>query len=401
MSRQCSNWLLSLREYGEETETPHHFWTWAGMFTLSAALQRKVWTPFGQKKLFPNLYVMIIAPPGVARKSPPIRFARNILKELEIPVFVDSASKRAFTMDLDSIGKDSHFDYKTPEGPIVTLPQSPLSCISPELSSFLAIDIKNMIEILTDIYDCDDTWTYKTAGKGEDTVLAPYVTCLFASTPSWIAGNLPSEAIGGGFTRRCVVVFGDEAKKQLSLPPPPPTKVYQALLQDLGHIKRIVGEFSWSSAAFEFYDAWYHTLKQKIGFVQDERIQPFLSEVHSIAIKTSMCAHVAKSDTLVIELDDMQLSIALLEKVIETAHQAFSSHGRSSSAIDTDRVMMQVKMFESKGASEADLLRMNYRNTNRDELRGVLDTLDGMDKIVRKIDTTNGRERIYWKGEKE
>jgi len=398
MKRKCSNWLLALKDYSEETETPLHFWTWAGLFVLSAAVQRKVWTPFGQKKLFPNLYVMVIAPPGWARKSPPLRWATRILKDLQLPIFVDSPSKRAFTKHLDSLSKRSHFNLEV-DGRLLTVPQSPLSCVSPELSSFFALDIKGMVEILTDIYDCPDTWDYMTAGSGEDKVIAPYITCLFASTPMWIAGNLPQEAIGGGFTRRCVIVYGDTTKKSLSLPPPPEDRIYKNMVQDLQQIANITGPFEWLPSAFKIYDEWYMTLKEKLKLVSDERIQPFLSEVHSIAIKTAILAHVAKNDERFIEDDDMLLAIGLLEKVIETAGKAFSSHGRSLSAIDTDRIMNQIRTMKS--TTEAELLRFNYRNTNKAEMAQILDTLAGMDRIVRKLDTKTGRQTILWKGGKE
>lgn len=397
MARKCSNWLLSLRDYSEETETPLHFWTWAGLFVLSAAVQRKVWTPFGQKKLFPNLYVMIIAPPGLARKASPLTFAKKVLGDIQMPIFVDSPSKRAFTKHLDSLSKRCHFTLNI-EGVQVSQAQSPLSCISPELSSFFALDIKGMVEILTDIYDCPDTWDYMTAGSGEDKIISPYITCLFASTPMWIAGNLPQEAIGGGFTRRCVIVYGDQAKKSISLPPPPEDKIYRAMVQDLQQIANLKGPVEWTPAAFDIYDQWYQTLKEKLKMVSDERIQPFLSEVHSIAIKTAILAHIAKSDQLFIEPEDMLLSIGLLEKVIETAGKAFSSHGRSLSAIDTDRVMNQIAI--SKTTTLAELLRFNYRNTDKTQMAQILDTLEGMDRIKRVCDT-NGRVTIIWKGGKE
>ena len=394
-SRKCENWLLTLDEYAEENETPRHFWTWAGLFVLSTAVQRKIWTPFGQKKLFPNLYVMIIAPPGWARKSVPLRFSKRILKELDLPIFVDSPSKRAFTKQLDTLSRRSHFDLKVNDR-ILRMPQSPLSCISPELSSFFALDIKNMVEILTDLYDCPDTFDYLTANSGEDKVVAPYITCLFASTPSWIASNLPQEAIGGGFTRRCVVVYGDTTKKELSLPPPSDERLYRMLVQDLQHITGITGEFQWSTEAFDYYDSWYKTLREKLKLIQDEKIQPFLSEVHSIAIKTAILAHTAWSDDLVISYNDMRLSIELLEKVIDTAGKAFSSHGRSETAEDTNRVMMQLQMYPKEGLSEAELLSMNYRNTSRPVMAVILDTLVGMEKIKAVTNTTTGKTRYYW-----
>lgn len=398
MARKCKNWLLTLRDYSEETETPQHFWTWSGIFVISSALQRKVWTPFGQKKLYPNIYLMTIAPPGFARKSPPIRFAKQILGDLQLPIFVDSPSKRALTKHLDELSRRCHFDFTSEGGRTLRMPQAPLALVSPELSTFLALDIKGIIEALTDLYDCPDTWDYKTSEKGEDKLVAPYLTAYFASTPAWIAGNLPAEAIGGGFTRRCVIAFAEGRKKDIPLPPPPDKTLYRMLVQDLQQINSIVGCYNWTPEALKVYEEWYISLSEKIKVITDERVQPFLSEVHSIAIKVSIILHAAKNDEKIIDLEDITMSIALLDKVINEAHLAFSSHGRSASAIDVDRIMQQLRVVGT--TTEAELLRMNYRNTNRVELTSVLDTLEGM-KVIRRVINAKGQTQISWIGAKE
>ena len=403
VERKCKNWLLTLYDYAEDTESPRDFWMWSGLFCITAALQRKVWLPFGMSRTYPNLYVMIIAPPGWCRKSVPVGFAKKILQSIELPVYVDAPTKRAFTKKLDSLSRLHSFEIMTPEGIKVTQPQSPISCISKELSSFLAQDPKAMVEILTDIYDPHDKWEYETAGSGEDTIIAPCVGTLLASTPMWIAANLPPEAIGGGFTRRFVIVSGTERYKELSYPPIPPEKLFRALQEDLAHIATLVGEFKWEGGqegdAFRYYDVWYKSLTQKVKTIQDERVQPFLSEVHTIALKTVMALQVASSDELVIREREMRQSIALLEKIIATAGTAFGSHGRSRNAIDTDRIMLQLATFPKIDFS--DLLRMNYKNTNRVELNEVLENLEGMRRIKRVMDIKTGRQTIHWLGIKE
>ncbi len=402
MKRRCSNWLSSLQEYAEETESPRDFWLWSGIFCLGAALQRKVWLPFGSGKIFPNFYVMIIAPPGWCRKSVPVIFAKKILTELELPVYVDSPTKRAFTKKLDELSKHSHFEYRTPEGVLVNMPQAPLSCISKELSSFLAQDPKAMIEILTDLYDPHDTWKYETSGQGSDSIVAPHVGCLLATTPAWMAANLPPEAIGGGFTRRVVIVSAKEGYKDLSLPPQPSESLYRKLQEDLGYIATLVGEFKWEEKAFALYDKWYPSLKKRAKTFEDERVQPFLSEAHVIALKTAMTLHLAKKDSFILEEGDIRTAIILLEKIIATASTAFSSHGTSKTALNVDRVMNQLGGLTNagmQGITFSNLLKVNWRNTNKEELLEVLSTLEGMDVISTVLDT-KGKMMVFWKGAK-
>ncbi|MCP3684349.1 MAG: DUF3987 domain-containing protein, partial [bacterium] len=193
--RRCKNWLKSLASYVEETESPRNFWLWSGIFTLGASVQRKIWFPFGLDNLYPNLYLMIVAEPGVCRKGAPVGLAKKMLYDIESPVFADSPTKRAMTKAMHELSRTSHFTYQDKQKA-----QCPLALISKELSSFLAVDPKAMIEILTDLFDSHDEWKYETSGEGHDSLFGLCVSCLFASTPSWIAANLPEEAIGGGFT---------------------------------------------------------------------------------------------------------------------------------------------------------------------------------------------------------
>lgn len=393
-SRRCSNWLKTLQQYIEETESPRHFWIWAGLFCITSALQRKVWIPFGMEPIFPNLYVMVVAEPGWCRKAAPVSFAKKILLDIEIPVGIDSPTKRHLTQKLADLSKNQHFQYRN-----VTKSQAPLALVSKELSSFLAVDPKNMVEVLTDLYDSHSQWDYGTSSQGEDFLRNLCINCLFATTPGWIAKNLPEEAIGGGFTSRFVLVSGTERYKELSHPPVPPTELYRDLKIDLARISQITGEIEWAKDAFELYDSWYKTILAWARKVGDDRLFPSFSRVHVIAIKTAIALHIAESDSLVIEKWDIEGAIRLLTSVFDTASGAFSSHGRSRTAVETDRLKGQLKIL--KVVTFKKLLRLNYRNTNKLELSEVLENLEAMGSIRMERTAETNSIIITWIGGKK
>lgn len=390
-SRRCKNWLKTLEKYVEETETPKHFWIWSGIFCISAALQRKVWLPFGMEPVYPNLYIMLIAPPGWCRKAAPLGFAKRILTDIEIPVGIDSPTKRHLTQRLAELSKNQHFQYRD-----VTKSQAPLALVSRELSSFLAVDPKNIVEILTDLYDAHSVWDYGTSTAGEDFLRNLCLGCLFATTPDWIAKNLPEEAIGGGFTSRFVLVSGTERYKELSLPPIPPPELYRDLKIDLAKISRIVGEVQWSPEAFDFYDSWYKTILAWARKTGDDRLFPSFSRVHTMAIKTAIALRVAEEDSLRIEKRNIEGAIRLLTSVFDTASGAFSSHGRSRTAVETDRLKTQLKIL--KTVTFKKLLRMNYRNTNKLELSEILENLEAMGLIRQERIAETNSNIIIWGG---
>ena len=387
--RRCTNWLKSLAEFVEETESAREFWLWSGIFTICAALQRKVWLPFGLYPIYPNLYIMLVAAPGKARKGPPIALAKEMLQEIKVPVGVDSFSKRALTMELVEIAKLGQYEHGGEQKQ-----QCALSIISKELSSLLAVDPKGMIEVLTDLWDCHDAWGYKTATQGQDFIHNLCLSCFLGTTPIYISTNLPELAMGGGFSSRLIIVMGYQKYKRVTVPPIPPEKKYQDLLYDLDTISHLKGEFKWEQDAYDYFDEWYQKLDLKYAEVKDDRLHPFLERIHVMVLKTTMALRVAYSDDLTFVADDIGRSIDLLEGILVTASDALSGQGRSRTSFEVERLLGQVQTMGRVSFTE--LLQMNYRHTNKSELQEVMETLVGMkDKI--SVEHKDGEVWYTWK----
>lgn len=398
-SRQCGDWLQALLKYVEETESPRDFWIWSGISTIAGALQRKVWIPFGLDQLYPNLYVMVVAPPGECRKGAPVSLSKKLLQAIKCNVFADSPTKRALTMSLDRLckGQGGMFYITRSDGTKRPKTQAAMSLISKEFSSFLAVDPKAMIEILTDLFDAHDEWEYKTKGEGTDKIFGLCINCLFASTPSWIATNLPEEAIGGGFTSRFAIVTATEKYKWISLPPPPDETLYRKLVADLHQIKQLSGEFQWGEGAYELYDSWYKTIPKITTAQKDVRLKGYIARMHIMVLKVAMCLHVSCSDSLILHPDDIGRGIEFMEQVLKMAPQALGGQGRTRMSAETDQIMQQIRGLGSHGnkVSFHELLQFNFRNTSKPELREILDTLCAM-RTVKESIAKDGESYFEW-----
>ena len=394
MKRACDDWLATLREYIEETESPRHFWLWAGISAITSALQRKVRLPFGMEYIFPNTYIMLVALPGECRKSPPLKFVQTILQGIDIPLFVDSPTKRALTKSLAELSKTTW--YKDSAGKPLT--QCPMTIISKEFSSFLATDPKGMTEVMTDLYDSHDQWEYQTAGAGKDKLFNICINVIVATTPSWIATNLPEGAIGGGFTSRFVIVYGDKKHKWLSLPPPPSTKLFKDLKDDLMKIAQISGEFKWNLEAFRIYDEWYQSIQEIQRNLRDDRLRGFVSRMHTIMLKVAMALRISYSDDLTITPADIKRGIKMIEEVLDTASDALGGQGTGKGAPDADRILKQIYKYKEIGYEE--LLQLNFRHTSKEEFDAVLATLEGMGVITRIYENnkTTLKHKGYFRG---
>ena len=336
---------------------------------------------------------MFVAPPGWSRKGAPVGFAKRTLEDIELPVGIDSPTKRHLTKRLAVLSETEHFHYKG-----FMRGQAPLALVSKELSSFLAVDPKNMIEAITDLYDSHNKWDYGTSGKGEDILRNLCISCLFATTPDWIARNLPEEAIGGGFTSRFLLITGtdEDIYKEVPHPPIPDPAIYARLKKDLEVVSHLTGPFEWDSKALEFYKEWYATIRPWAKSINDERLYNNFSRVHVQAIKTAMCLHVAQKDTLIIEQPDIEDAIKLMEDAYETAGRAFAAHGRNPLAITMDSVIKQCKDFKLCTANR--LLKLNYRDISKTGLSEVLENLEAMKMVRLEYCEKTKATLVYWIG---
>jgi len=372
--RRLVNWLATLGELTLERETPAHFWIWAGLYVLASALQRKVWLDYGFDKLLPNLYVFLVAPPGKCRKGAPISLAKKLLEAVKCNVGVDSSTKRSFTSELSQCTAIEQM----PDGEFMT--HSSMSICSKELSSML-VDLRSMIECLTDLFDFHEVWRYKTMGSGKDEIYGPFISVFAATTPSWMANNLPFEAIGDGFISRVVMVTGDE--KQKRVPRPELTQreelLYRDLVHDLGIVSHLKGAFEWDPSGERAFDSWYHTVDTYYDKLEDERFFGFIERMHIIVLKVAMGLRVAYSNDLLLTKDDIEAAIALTEDIIESLPDAYGAMGRSSLAQDIQRVMEQFD--KGKKMSMEELQRRNWKHITDFQMEEVIKTLKSMGYI--------------------
>ena len=382
-----NNWLKGLEVYVEETEAPRNFWFWGGVFTLAAALQRKVWLPFGLKNIYPNIYVMLVAPPA-GRKGDPCMVAKQMLEALKLAVSVDSTSKRALTKELEEISKSQIFYHGKK-----SKPQASLAIISKELSSLLAIDLKNMIEVLTDLFDSHDRWTYKTSSQGGDFIEGVCVSCLVATTPIWLANNLPAEAIGGGYTSRNIIVYEEKEYKDVAIPPIPDARLYRALLGDLNHVATLVGEFRWEEEAQNYFKEWYPSLKKLRRHIKDDRMHPFLGRLHVIAIKVCMALRVSYSDDLVITKPDLEKAVLILTEIARTGGDALG--GVSTSKLGPIKEKIRTQLRRVGKATDSELLSWNYRDLEEETFESIMKTLLRAGKVKETIDQKGIRTFHY------
>jgi hypothetical protein len=370
MGRIVGNWLAAYQEYSKESESPDSYHVWSALSVIASAVRRNVYLDQGIFRLYPNIFVILVGPPGKVSKTTSIRLGRKILFGLEDIVFgPDSISMEDLVQWLAKAGK-------------VDGEQSALTLHSGELSSLLEISGLKMIQFLTDIYDNDDSWKRSTKHQGRDEIKNPVVNILAATTPSYIAEGLPADVVGHGFTSRVIFVYEEEPRFLNPRPKEPDQNLKRLMIEDLKTISELKGTFSITDEAEELYDTYYRQIYANPP--KDYRIEGYYwrkAKVH--LLKIAMLISLSENDDLVIRASDLEAAWQLLDDLEDTMHKTFSAVGKYDYASDLERIYAQI--LDLGGMESTEIYQRNYAVGGAEDLGGILHMLVMMGQVRKEV----------------
>lgn len=274
---QTPSFITDFVHLGRGTESPTIFMLWGALWTLSTALNRNAWIQWYPKKMWPNLYIVLVAPAGLCKKSTPIDFGRYLLEQSEL-YWPDNITgfKNSYRFITSKASPAGIYLMLKPErrifldgGNIVTATRSSkvTFCIS-ELATLLSRQqyMTGIIDDITNLYDCPMKESEITQSRGIEPLEEVYITLAGAITPTGLEESLPPEALKGGFISRTVIVYQDLPTKIYPRPIhlegyPTPEEVAQRLAWIANNHK---GEYYFTPEAEDAFSEWYVEWKSHI-----------------------------------------------------------------------------------------------------------------------------------------
>ena len=340
---------------GRGMESPTLFFFWNAMWLLSTVLTREAWVEWYPDKLWPNLYVIIVAPPSLCRKSSSMKIASNLLRALPkfMPNTVDSYKKdlRIVTGKttpegvLDTLAPDTKLLFdRTPEGgmDLITVKKGSQAALSlSEFAVFLGKQQYNggMVTLLTDLFDCKDFDGEITRGKGLKALEDIYVTMFGAITPDGLKMSIPEEAFGGGFMSRVVIAYQQIPTKTYHRPRQlPGYPAWEDLTLKLAWIaKNAVGEYKFTAEADKFFEEWYREWKASLFSRGMDRQEDF--RLDSLVIRCAMLLRVQEyrkgND---ITLDNVKDALRILQYTQSLSRYATEDVGATAYSMHVNAV---------------------------------------------------------------
>jgi hypothetical protein len=384
------DWIESFMTYMRGIPAPEIFKLWSGISAISGALERRVWTDIGGNEVYPNLYILLIAPPGIG-KSQAVAPVRNLWRATGLfNVAPSNASKAAF---LDIMERKVKF-IKSADGQ--SLDQyNALLVANGELSTFLPTYDTEFLSVLNDIFDNPPIYNEERRfNKKVTDLINPYCTMLLATQPAQIAAAFPEEAWKTGFTARLNLIYSAESQKirlwQTKEEVLARKAEFKALVKSISLFEARRGVMIWKDEAMAALYDWY--LADGPPTPQHHRLENYLTRRHLHLTKLSMIAAASRSSEMVITMEDFERArtwLIFAEQYIPDAFLAMK--GRSDGQLLSDLSFAMWKLWIERGKKPVDFSEIHRFLSERapsDKISRLVEVAENI-KIIVRLPGTN------------
>ena len=200
-------------DFTAASQSPTQFRLWSGIAMIAAALERRVWARSGKYVTYPNLYVMLVANPGIGKQV--IEEARGVFQHIRMP----NTTNNAFKVASDSATRASLIDElarsKTTfqvTGGDPPLVHSSMAVFSEEFRVLLPAYDQDFISRLDKLYNGGDKHdeSRRTGTQREVKIENPLLNLLAGAQPAYLADTFPENAWATGICRRLIMVHAAE-----------------------------------------------------------------------------------------------------------------------------------------------------------------------------------------------
>ena len=377
--RHLDNWIDGYVRYLENTESPELFKKWVAVSTIAAVLRRKCYSQWMiHQHTYPNMFIVLVGPAAIG-KGVSMRPAVDLLNMMEVKVSSQSVTLQAL---IDSMIKAT--ESRIVEGKEVK--ESAITVFSQEFAVFVGRNNIELMNAVTDWFDCSSVWTYETKGRGDEVLHNVFINIIGATTPGVLQKSMNEEAITGGFTSRVVMIFADRKSKIVPIPAAygDNKDLFQKLTLDLHKINEMQGQFRFTEEVIDKWIDWYNEQARNPPFKNSTRLEEYSGRRAVQLQKLLMIVSAARSNELIVRGQDFDYALQLLEEAEEVMPNAFRGYGRNEMAQFIEIAMREI---EAVGLIYVkDFIKRHRSDINPEDMERIIKTLQqmGFCRVVQK-----------------
>jgi len=387
-------WLGRYVEFTRGHEAPILFHFWNGVSVLGATLSRRVFFEKHYYRVYPNHYVVLVAPTGKCKKSTALNIAVGVLRDSNvIEILSEKGTPEGI---LDVMARQVTAKPSAGGGATITSANPSLFIHAPELGVFMGKQEFNegLVLMLTSIADCrEGPFDYVTRTKGRLTLQSPSVHLLGGITPDGLAHSIPQSAFLGGTISRFMFVVQTDTPRIFALPKPANATLRAWLQAKLVSFSNLTGPVSMTTRAEEWYEAWYTTARQE----QHDSLQlsGYFERKPDHLIRLALILTISEELPLELSESTLQRALALLELTQKFMPEAFSIVDATEQGRHYEVVVEAITKAGGKIDHSALLKRVYRYGVNADLLSNrIIPTLEQAG-VVKEVRDTTKRVHFY------
>ena len=382
--RLLNDWVEGFLELTAHLPSPELFRRWAAISCIAGVLERKVWVRTMNMELYPNLYTILVGPPGVG-KTVVTSIVEDLWRSMKgLHVAPKSVSKASLMDALNEAkqsktyinGNDSkHLNYNS------------LLVNAGELGVFIPQYDSDFMNILTDIWDGR---VYEEKRRGKDlhiTIPKPQLNILGATTPSYLNQTLPEGAWDQGFLSRTFLIFsGETTLIDIFAEEAGDQDKYYQLRSDLRTISEMIGVFNFAPEARDAIREWH--LAGGTPRPQHPRLTHYNIRRTQQLLKLSMVASASRSSDRLITGDDYITALHWLldaEIAMEEIFKAMAGKGDGKVIEDAWHFLYKVYMANKDPIPEHRLINFLSEQVPAYNVLRIVDMMERGRQIEKAI----------------
>lgn len=365
-------------------ESPDSFWRWSAYTAIAAVLRDNCYRQFGDSRIYPNIYTLVVADSAVHRKGAPVKLCEQLVKAVNNTKLISGRSSIQGILDELARGETDKATGKILSGGSALFTAS-------ELSAGIVSD-PEAIKILTDIYDFKDEYTSRLRGSGIFRVKNICFSLMAASNEELLRDVYDSKALFGGLLGRTFLVKPNEFRAANSLFGISDTKKEMELLvESLKSIARLAGEFIFTAEAEAAYENWYHPFRRTYEKKPDK--SGILGRIHTGVIKVAMIICVDQTLSLRVEAAHIEESIKRCLNLLQNYGSFIMSGGKSTVSEVASVLIEEIWNSKNKNMSKSEFLTNHFHQFDLEVVEKCIATLEQAELLKQSL---NGHNEIHY-----
>ena len=424
--------------YTGNLSSPQNYIQWGWLYLINASLQRRVYIGPEHQPLYPNMYIILVGPPGVGKglvirevsdflkhwkqsdrvipkdlsekqkqmadivaeqdmqTAQDVEFqgkSKNaeIIKPLLIPVAADATTYEALVKAVaESYRCVNHVEIINGERKLKTYGHSSLCFSLQELSSLMRKRTEDTVNYMLGLYDCPVDYEYLTVSRGKERVRRGCLNIIAGTTPGFMQSTFDDKLADEGFNSRVFYINATKNRKnQFWIPPltDEQKEHKKVLLEHVRQLTGLYGNVKMSDESKRFLTEWWDEQENNRHLRSNTsmKLVPYYARKNIHVMKVAMALHFGESLEMEIPIETFKKAIALLDAEEKNMSAAITLGG------DNPIAKVSKKLLEYLSTGEKNFIDMMGETHHMCDKKGLEEAITFLQE-TNKVKTTQVEE---------